>query len=820
MRKKLLSATLMCMMAVGAFAADVPAAPVSLSWQLEKNKADVREYRSYFTLTNTGKTTLKDGWTIYFNALPHAMTTDKGSKVQLSEVIPNYYKLTPADNFSLAPGKSVKIYYTGKSSITQLSYCPDGGHFAFNSDSVARPLPIDVKPLEWGRFEPVPVYPTAEKVYAFNEEINPASYTAANPAYEILPGIKSVVTDPSRKVNLNAAFTIEAGNGVETAAHYAELKLGGKQSVGNLPLTLRLMSGAEAEKTEGRDNYEYYEMTIAPEGITIAGLTDEAVTNGVKTLLKLRERNAEAPEVAAAKICDWPDLHYRGMMLDIARNFTTVDNMKKLIDKLASYKINRFHFHFSDDEAWRLEIPGLPELTEVSARRGMTETETDFLCQCYAGNGNPNDLTTTSNGHLTREEFIDLLQYAAARGIQVIPEIESPGHARAAIVAMKSRYQRLKATDPEAAEYYRVWDPDDTSYYSSAQGYHDNVLNPSLEGTYHFIEKVVDEIILMYREAGVTLPCIHMGGDEVPKNPWVKSPEVQKFMAEKGLTSTHEVEEYFITRVAKMIAAKGYKIAGWQEAAMRHSELTDKVLRPLFANVYVWNTVPEWKGDILPYSIANNGYNVVLCNVSNFYVDLAYSAHQDERGLHWGGYVDEFRSWDARPFDNYKSTTTTLKGEPLPANHADTKPALQPEARPRISGVQAQLFSETIRGYDFVEYYVFPKILGLVERGWNAEPLDWQSKAQFNELVGSVELPQMDEEGMNFHLRMPGIKEEKGMLLMNTPYDAAEIRYTTDGSEPTEKSPLWKAPVKAKGKVVKAKLFYLGKESKSTRLDR
>lgn len=134
--------------------------------------------------------------------------------------------------------------------------------------------------------------------------------------------------------------------------------------------------------------------------------------------------------------------------------------------------------------------------------------------------------------------------------------------------------------------------------------------------------------------------------------------------------------------------------------------------------------------------------------------------------------------------------------------------------------MQAHLFAETIRNFDMVEYYVFPKIFGLAERGWNADLLPGQTKAAYNRHIGNYELPALEREGINFHIGMPGIKEENGMLLMNKQYDNAEIRYTTDGSEPTAQSTLWTEPVKATGKVVKAKMFYLGKESKTTRLDR
>lgn len=133
------------------------------------------------------------------------------------------------------------------------------------------------------------------------------------------------------------------------------------------------MSGADSRNTAGRSNNEYYEITLAADGIAVRGVSKDAVLNGVKTLARLAERNAGSPEVACATICDWPDLHYRGLMLDVVRDYSQLSDVKRLIDRLAIYKINRLQFHLTDDEGWRIEIPGLPELTDVGSRRGMTE---------------------------------------------------------------------------------------------------------------------------------------------------------------------------------------------------------------------------------------------------------------------------------------------------------------------------------------------------------------------------------------------------------------------------------------------------------------
>ena len=525
----------------------------------------------------------------------------------------------------------------------------------------------------------------------------------------------------------------------------------------------------------------------------------------------------------AVSIRDYPDLAYRGQMIDIARNFTAPENLKKLVDIFASYKLNVLHFHFCDDEAWRLEIPGLEELTAVGSRRGHTTDESQCLYPCYDGGYAP-DAKTVGNGYYSREEFIDLLKYAAERHVRIVPEIESPGHARAAIVSMKARYNKYFETDPGKATEYILSEPEDTSRYVSVQYYTDNVMNVALPSTYRFMEKVIQELNAMYQEAGLSLSTVHLGGDEVPRGVWMGSPKCQELMKEKGMTKAHDLSEYFITQMADVMQKNGLKFSGWQEVALGHTEEAHQQLRGQAAGVYCWNTVPG--SDEVVYQTANNGYPVILCNVGNFYMDMAYNGHPDERGLDWGGYVDESVSFSMLPFSIYRSLRVDMAGNPIDLNNAEKgKTALTEIGKKHIMGVQGQLFAETIRSFDGVEYLLFPKILGLAERGWNAHPV-WenlsgvreqqafnQALALYYEKISKSEMPYWAKHGINFRLPQPGLLVKDGNLYANVAIDGAEIRYTTDGSEPTAQSTLWKEPVKCGSLVVKAKTFYQGKES-------
>ena len=570
------------------------------------------------------------------------------------------------------------------------------------------------------------------------------------------------------------------------------------------------------------DNREYYSLRVHDGRITIHGVTQAALMNGVKTLIAALD-HSKGHRLQNCFVIDWPDFGYRGVMLDIARNFImNPAEYKRMIDLLAYYKINVIQFHFTDDEAWRLEIPGFPELTRVASRRGATLDEKGYLAQIFDGNGNPDDLSQCANGYFTRDQFIDMLRYAWAHGIRVIPEIETPGHARAAIVAMKNRAQ----SNP-TAEQFRLWDEKNQSVYTSAQSYHDNVLNVASDDVYRFIDRIVAELQKMYKEAGLKLEIAHLGGDEVARGAWDKSPDVQALMQREGLKTQHDVHAYYLKRISALLEARKIRIEGWQEIALDNTPEFNAVMTQRVAGVNAWSTVGS-RSDV-PYRLANDGYPVILSNVTNFYMDMGYSWHQNEQGLHWGGKVDEFDAWSALPANIYASARTAVDGSPINITTAgDGKTQLlKPE---NIMGVQAQLWGETLRSFDEVQYLMLPKMMGVSERAWTAVP-EWskdltdaaaynEARHQYNLKIGTRELPLLHGMGYNFRVGPPGIKLVDGMLHINTQYPDELVTYTLDGSEPTVESPRWTAPVPVKNQpqVIKAKTFYLGHESVTTYL--
>ena len=663
-------------------------------------------------------------------------------------------------------------------------------------------------------------YPDATKIYESNLRLAGAPALVQS---DILPSVKKAVAIEGDNVVLEGKVALAFPENFAGEAKLLKEKLTGLyglEVVGNASVKIVLEELLDRKEAV---NDEYYTINIGDNLIKISAATPHGIFNGTQTLLSMLKDKQTPYLLEAVSIRDYPDLAYRGQMIDIARNFTAPENLKKLVDIFASYKLNVLHFHFCDDEAWRLEIPGLEELTAVGSRRGHTTDESQCLYPCYDGGYDP-DAKTVGNGYYSREEFIDLLKYAAERHVRIVPEIESPGHARAAIVSMKARYNKYFETDPGKATEYMLSEPEDTSRYVSVQYYTDNVMNVALPSTYRFMEKVIQELNAMYQEAGLSLYTVHLGGDEVPRGVWMGSPKCQELMKEKGMTKAHDLSEYFITQMADVMQKNGLKFSGWQEVALGHTEEAHQQLRGQAAGVYCWNTVPG--SDEVVYQTANNGYPVILCNVGNFYMDMAYNGHPDERGLDWGGYVDESVSFSMLPFSIYRSLRVDMAGNPIDLNNAEKgKTALTEIGKKHIMGVQGQLFAETIRSFDGVEYLLFPKILGLAERGWNAHPA-WenlsdireeqafnQALALYYEKISKSEMPYWAKNGINFRLPQPGLLVKDGNLYANVAIDGAEVRYTTDGSEPTAQSTLWKEPVKCGSLVVKAKTFYQGKES-------
>lgn len=637
----------------------------------------------------------------------------------LREIVPGYYVIA-SPRFRQADD-SVVIDIVTRGAMQNICYEPDGFHTVTLPSGLTGPVELTRRSLldspSLYATHKVNRMPRADKIYELNTQLgNQAGSTSP---FDIIPSFKSVTPTGRRTVTpLRKTFKTVAST--DSLGTYRIVIADGEA---------RIEAPAAVAKLAAR------RLDTMLDGLPDGTVIDEAV------------------------IEDRPDFAYRGVMIDIARNYQTPAQMRRILDLMARYGFNILHFHFTDDEAWRADIPGLPELTEVGGRRGYAPDESEHLWQIFCGDGNPASINT-SNGFFTTDDFIGMLRYADSLGISVIPEIESPGHARAAIKAMERR-ARVSGDSTllltEAA---------DSSVYTSAQAFHDNILNPALGSTYRFMFKVFDGLIDIYSQAGVTLPAIHIGGDEVPRNAWTRSPAARALADSLGYKTQKELHAHFVRRLNDYLASRDVRLAGWQDIATGHDNEYNAAVSPNVFSINSWTL--SSKSDNSPSRQAlEGGYPVVLSNVDRFYLDMVYSYHPDERGLSWGGTVDEFKS-----LGGYPSSLCIVR----------------PDDRGRIIGVSGQLFAETIRSAAGQEEMLLPKMLGLAERAWNADST--YSVERFNDVIARREIPYWQRDGYNYHLRQPGIIVKGSQAYFNSPYKGlGEIRYTTDGSEPSAASP-------------------------------
>ena len=671
----------------------------------------------------------------------------KDSSVSIMEILPGYYQVDSPRFKVMNPGDTAVVDIWTYSVFRSNIMTPDGLHFI----KAGKPVKADLVtkritsfPGQWVDPKNGWDYMTyGDRAYTINDTLR-SSYKAA--PYMQIPTPKK----------------ISSGNEVISAD-----KL--------LAIPFKIESVSDPR-------FDYALIDIGSDGVTIK--TNSQYPSVVADMVKRRiaESADENGNVPVALVEDWSDYSYRGVMLDVARNFIGKEDVKRFIDLMSRYGLNVLHFHVGEDEGWRVEIPTLPELTSIGSRRGYTLTDdVPFLKGIYSGDGSP-DSPTVSNGYYSVEDFIEILKYADSKGVAVIPEFDTPGHSRAAIRAMEWRY---KTTGDSSL---RLIEDGDTSIYRSAQDFSDNIMNPAIDGPYKFWGIVFDEMVDIYNRAGVPLLAVNIGGDEVPQHAWDGSSSVQHLMKEKGMKDQRQVHAYFVERVVDIAKEKGIKIAGWEEIALKHSEEYDNNVLPMVEAVNSWTYAKDNEG----LEMARKGYPVVLSNVDYLYFDHHQSGHPDEPGMWWGGIVNEFSPFHAT-IDSLMPGDSSIQAN--------------------VKGISAQIFAETIKDFPMVERYLLPRILGLAERAHNSK-----ATLSDNEYFGLItqEMPRWDKEGLHYFVRQPGIIVKEGIVYMNEPYGLGEIRYTTDGSEPDENSLIYMAPFSIDDfKELRAKL-YTGNSSSAT----
>ena len=573
---------------------------------------------------------------------------------------------------------------------------------------------------------------------------------------------------------------------------------------------------------------ESYKLYIDENKISIEASGRAGALYGLQSLKQLfLASSLENNMLKHMNINDSPRFSYRGMLLDISRNFYGPDKVKQILDYLSFFKINHLDFRLTDDEGWRLEIPGLEELTEVGSKRAYTKDEFESLIPMY---GSGPDINSTGSGYLSRVDFIEILQYADHRNIKVIPQISYPSHMRSAIISMNVRYQKyMELGNQEEAEKYLLSDPDDESEYYSAQGFDDNIACICRESAFTFYEKVIDEIYLMYQEAGVELNKFGIAADELPYGAWQKSPICDQYMEENSIAGDYNaLYEKMQRRVYDKLSSYNATLTGWDDILLKLTEKnqSETQIKDFFQGddilLFVWkNDWGQGRQDMI-YKYANLGYKTVMSNSSAFYFDMVDDKDLDNVGLSWSGYADYKDMWTVDVFDIFNDSYGVEKNN-ISKEYIESSEKLNPNNIDNIIGIQSQIWSETIRNEDILDYMFMPNIIVFSQKAWSQDPewmkisdktkrentLDYEWN-KFTNTIGQRVLPIIDNiyGGLSYDLPKPGGIIKNDSLYANSVFPGLNIKYTLDGSLPDIESMNYNNPVKInQADIVNLRLF-------------
>lgn len=488
---------------------------------------------------------------------------------------------------------------------------------------------------------------------------------------------------------------------------------------------------------------EGYRIIVSKPSIVIEGQSEAGLFYGMQTLRKSIPGTTSKGDIIfkGVTIEDYPRFAYRGMMLDVSRHFFPVDFIKRYIDILALHNINKFHLHLTEDQGWRIEIKSYPKLTEIGSQR--KETIKGFITGEYDG--------TPHGGYYTQDELKDIVAYARERYIEVIPEIDLPGHMLAALAS----YPELGCTGGP----YEV---------ATKWGIHADVLCGGNEKTYEFLENVFNEIFEIFPSQ-----YIHIGGDECPKSRWKVCPKCQAKIKQLGLKDDKEsskeskLQSHLTHWLEEIISSKGRKLIGWDE-------IIEGGLAP---NA----TVMSWRGKEGGRFAVQSGHDVIMAPNSHLYFDY---------------YQTENTVTEPPAFPEVNSIEEVYNFDPIPEG-------LSEEEAKRVIGVQANLFVEQISEESHVEYMMFPRIAALAELQWTEN-----NRKDYHAFLDRLQkfISFYNKQGYNYAVvafepvgELIEDKENREVRLKLSTYDHAPIYYTLDGLSPTKNSTPYTEPVLLKG---------------------
>ncbi len=575
-------------------------------------------------------------------------------------------------------------------------------------------------------------------------------------------------------VSYDAPFTLSAKTVISLGTNSHNMKRNAnmlasyiEQATGIRPAVGKGKNGATIVLTIDKTiaNAEGYKLDADAKQIRIAGASAAGVFYGIQTLRKslpLVNGKASKVSIPAVHIADAPRFAYRGTHLDVSRHFVTADSVRQFIDMLALHNINRFHWHLTDDQGWRIEIKKYPLLTQIGSKRAQT----------VIGHNSGKYDGKPYSGFYTQKQIRDIVKYAADRYITIVPEIDLPGHMQAALAA----YPDMGCTGGP----YEVW---------QKWGVSDNVLCAGNDKTLTFIDNVLKEITKLFPSK-----YIHVGGDECPKTQWQKCPKCQarikalNLEAKDGHSAEERLQSYIITHASNYLKSLGRNTIGWDEI--------------LEGGLAEGATVMSWRGESGGIAAAKQHHDVVMTPNSYLYFDYYQSLDKANEPLAIGGYL---------PLE------TVYSYEPMP------KELTADEAR-HIIGVQANIWTEYMPTFKQMQYMALPRLAALSEVQWSQPALkDYTSftnrLTEFTHLYDRLGY-NYAKHLYNVAIHVDSDNKWREILIHMTTAGKAEIRYTLDGTEPTVNSTLYTgAIVLQKSAKIRAAAFRDGKRSSVTSQD-